>query len=359
MHENMKKKILEYTLIIVTLLSAFASFFTINRAISISEASTWMVPMIWISIFCISLCLSGILIRRKMEVEFLVIAAFLLSLVFAFSFWHFIVLFFCIFLMLSSLSNMRSDLDMNVKIDLWKSLYLGKFKLILALALLISSQYFFTIKNAQGLINIPKLDLSGVTLNILKPILGTVNPGFKAIVQENLTVDQYILKSREDSDPLSVDAAYFSYNDEVLEAEIPANIPKAQKELLKQQAKQQLSEAQLKLSQKNTELVLSEGRQQLSKMAGFQLIGNEKMADIIVSPINKTINDYFQLNIAKNNQSPIFPLILTIVLFFTIWPLGSLLSIIWFGIVILVFTLLVRLNFIKVQKIMVEREMII
>lgn len=350
---------LELSLIVTAIVSAMLAFYAIHRAIKVADSSTWIVPMLWISIFIISISLACVTVRKKMEIELLIISTFLLNLIFAFSLGHVAVIAAAIFLMLSALHRIREDLDLNVRISLWKSLYAGKFKMILALALIISSQYFFTIKSMQGQINIPKLDLSGVTMRIIEPLLKSASPAFETILAEDLTVDQYIIKSQQqNTDSDFAQGLDFTVSEEEIESQIPRELPAAKRDLLKQQALEKISDAKAQLSEKNHELILIEGRRQLSKTVGQELTGQEKIADVIVSPISKAVNDYFQMQVSQNNQSPVFPIILTAVLFLTILPLGSLLSSLWFGIAVLIFKVLVKFEIIKVREVTVQREMI-
>ena len=223
--------------------------------------------------------------------------------------------------MLSGLRSIRKDLDMNIKVSLWKSLYTGKFKLVFALAIIICSQYFFIISASNGQKVIPKFDLSPVTTKLVEPILGMINPNYKTIQQDGLTVDEFILKSQ------------------------PNNAGN-------------LSEAQAQLFQNNKGMVLEEGRKQFSQMVGQDLRGDEKIADVFAGLINKKINDYFQPKINGDAQSSAYSYILVAILFLTILPLGSLLSLIWFGFIIIVFRLLVGFSLVEIKIVTVQREMI-
>lgn len=265
----MKNKKIGYILLGGTFLSAFLSFYSIYRAIKIPNTSVWAAPMIWLSICLSLLLLANILVKRILEVEIVVGFSMLLSGFFAANLWHFVILFISIFIFLAALRNMRSDLDLNVKISLWKSLYTGKFKMTLALAMIIASQYYFTIVSINGPIKIPKFDVSQISTEIAKPILIAINPEYKALANKN-----------------------------------------------------------------------------------------SKLANDAVAPVGEVINKYFSSNISGNDRSSTFPIILASVLFFTIWPIGSIMSVFWIWIVIFVFKMLVKKGIVKIEKVKVERERI-
>ncbi len=348
-----KHNILKYVLFGLTLTSGFFSWFSVFQATKFPEANEWVAPILWFSLFVMMLCLMTILVDSIIAVELVAAAAFLLSLIFAFSLWHLAISIFCTLLMLSGLRHIRKDLDLNIKISLWKSLYTGKVRIVFALAIIISSQYFFIINSANGQKVIPRFDLSSISTRLVEPILGMINPNFKTIQKEGLTVDQFILESQQGKSD-----AVMSLSNDMIDRQIPANLPADQREVLKQQVLQQIADSQTQLLQKNKELILDEGHKQLSQMVGQDINGSEKVADVFAGLINKKINDYFQPRINGDSHSSAYSYILAAILFLTILPLGSLLSLLWFVLIILVFKLMVRFGVVQIKTITVEREMI-
>lgn len=350
----MKKNILKYSLLAGTLAAGFFSWMSIARAIKVPESSTWIVPMICFSLYAIFLCLSAILVRQEIEFELAVTFSALSSLFFALFVGHFIVSLFSLAILLRGLQNIRKDLDLNVKISLWKSLGVGKFKLVIALAILISSQYFFILKNTDGQKAIPKFDVSAISSKLVEPILETIDPNFKNSQQEDgITVDQFIVESKKNS------SEYFSVDEQLIDEQIPTNLPNSERELLKQQALEQFSDSKSQLAQKNNELILREGRKQFSDMTGREIRGDEKIADVFAGLIDKKINDYFQPKMESDSRSSLFIYILVAILFLTVWPLGSILGSICFCFVVFIFKMLAYFGLIKIEKIMVEREVIV
>jgi hypothetical protein len=351
----MKQQILKYSLLALVLLAGLFSWYSVSSAPNFSGTTAWVFPIACFSLYTILLFLLAILVRQEMFFELAVIFSLALSLIFAFSIWHFAILVLCVLLVISALRKIRKDLDLNIKIDLWKSLHTGKVRLVIALALLISSQYFFMVNEAGAQKFIPKLDLASVSSKLVGPILTMMNPNYKIVENRDLTVDQFILKSQQGS----VDDIFsgMDFSGEV-DQQIPANLPADQRDKLKQEALKQILDSQTALSQKNQQLILEEGRSQLSQMAGYELLGNEKIADVFAGLIDKKINDYFQPTLGGNEQSSLFSYIITAILFLTVWPLGVLLCFFWFILVIIIFKIFVRLKLVEIKLVMVEREMI-
>ena len=261
------KKYLSFALIFCTLFGAFFSWLSVYRAITISDSSTWLVPMLWLSFYAVLLCLTIILLNPAFLLRIVLGVSFLFSIIFTFSFWHFLISIFCMLIAFIGIGSIKKDLKLNIKISLWKSLYVGKFSLILALAILISSQYFFTIKNIDGQKIVPNLDLSMVVEKILPSVLSSMLPDGGKMTPQQMELSQNL--------------------------------------------------------------------------------------------INKKVNDYFDPKINPNLQSPFLPLLLAVIVFLTILPLGSLLSGIWFGMAILLFKFLVGLGWVEIKKVQVEQELIV
>jgi hypothetical protein len=351
----MKELILKYSLFGLTLIAGFFSWLSVYLALNFSGMTAWLFPIICFSIYVIFLSLMAVLIRQEIAFEFVVTASLLFSLIFAFSKWHFVVLVLCVILILLALRGIKKDLDLNIKIDLWKSLYIGKFKMVFALALLISSQYFFMVSSSDRQRSIPKFDTTPITKRLVEPILTVINPNFKIIQEEGLTVDQFIVKSQQEDSANMFPELDLSNE---IDLQIPANLPTDQRDELKQRALKQIVDSQANLSQKNQELVLLEGRRQLSQMTGQNLSGSEKISDVFAGLIDKKMNDYFQPGVAGNERSSLFSLIIASVLFLTIWPLGTVLSLLWFSFVIIIFKILVHFGLVEIKLVTVQREMI-
>lgn len=329
---------MKYVLPSLMIVASFFAWFSIYRAMKIPEASIWLVPAFCFSLYVISICLVAVMVRQEIVVELAIAFSFLLSLVFTFSIGYLLILILCTLFMLYAVRNIRKDLDLNVKINLWKSLYTGKFKIALSLAIIISSQFFFFVSKTDGQKTVPKFDVSSITSKLVKPILGIINPEFKKIEQDGITVDQFILiESKKD----------ILDGEEMIYEQIPYDLPNEQKEALKQQALQQIND-----------LMLQTGRQNLSQITEKNLKGDEKIGDVFVGFIDKRINDYFQPKVGEDAPSSLLAYIVSMILFLTIWPIGSILALIWFVVVIIIFKILLYFGLVKIKTITVEREMI-
>lgn len=352
----MQKTILKYGLFVFVLVSGALSWFSVFNVSKISGADAWIFSIIFFSLFIIAMCLAAILVSQEIALEIVVAITFLLSLIFTFSLWYLGILLLAIILILSGLREIKKDLDLNINIDLWKSLYTGKFKIVLALAILISSQYFFMTNSLEKQKPVPKLDFSSITSKMIEPILSVINPNFKPKQNEDLTVDQFIIQSQQDNE--GNDLLNQIVPDEIIEQQMPKNLPPEKREELKNETRKQLADSGAQIMQKNNELILQQGRQQLSQMTGREVTGNEKIADVFARLIDTKINDFFQPKIKGDSQSSFYSYVVSAVLFLTIWPLGSVMAVLWFIIVMLIFKILVYFKWVEIKRITVEKEVI-
>ena len=94
-------------------------------------------------------------------------------------------------------------------------------------------------------------------------------------------------------------------------------------------------------------------------MVGQNITGNEKIADVFAGLIDKKINDFFQPKITGDLHSSLYSYIVAVILFLTIWPLGTIMAFLWFLIVILVFKIFVYTGLVEIKTVTVQREMIV
>ena len=350
----MNRKRIEIILGTLTMLFALFSWLSVRNAITVATSSTWAVPMTLFSVYIILACLSMILFREVLLLELVLIGSLVLSLFFAFSWFQLgVILLGAYFLFLSS-RKIRQDMDLNVKINVWKSLQTGKSYLLIAFSLMITIQYFVVMSSFDGEKKVPHFDTSFITKKIALPIVSALNPQFKVLQNETLTVDQFILQT-QNSMPKS---DFSAVEQEVINEQLPSNLTPAQKEIIMQQASDNFSDIKTTVIQKNQEIAFAVGRKQLSDIVGFQVTGDEKIADVFTGLINNKINDYFNPKMGGSSSGSVFVVILAIILFLTIFPLGSVISIVWFLIVELVIIILLKTKVLEVKNIKVSKEVL-
>jgi hypothetical protein len=287
--------------------------------------------------------------------ELVVIASFIMSLFFAFNVWHVLIIFACCLIMLSSIYDIKKDLEMNVKFSLWKSLYMGKGKIIFAVVLVIASQYYGIVSRTNGPKNIPKFDTTSVTQKAIGPILSMMDPNFKSLKTEDITVDEYILQLQKG---YQSDAGSGKVMDDIIDSQIPSNVTIEQRNVLKQNSKNQIAGIQSTIDEKNKQLILNEGRRQFSQLLGKNISGNEKIGDVFSGIVNQKINDFFEPGGVGQQLPYSLSFIFSIVLFLTVWSLSLFLFQFWVLFTMLIFKIFKKTGLIEIKMITVEREVL-
>lgn len=330
----MKTKIIKYILVFAIMLSGFASWFSIDRAVNVSDSSTWLVPIIWFSIFFINLSLGAIIINDKKILFSALALSFFSSLIFTFSFWYFGILLISFFVAGIAVRKISNDLELNIKISLTKSIRTGKVFLILALALASSSQYYFETKDTPLANIIPKFETREITAQILPMIY----PNFKNDSQEELTVDEFLLEmSSENSD--NILSGFLS---DSKTSEVASMI-----------GKEQMKEITLA----NQEMILKEGRKNLEDIVGRDITGQEKMSDVFSDMISARMNEIFSSALARN-EWPMISALPASILFLTIISLGPFLGFLAIYAAVFIFWLFKVFGLVKISKEMKEVEVV-
>ena len=334
----MKKDVLKFTLFLFVLLAAYFSWFSVSQAITVVGSSVWLVPMICFSLFYILLALEFVLVEELQWTKLSFFLGLFSSLIFVLSWAHLLILIIAGFLMFVSLCQIRKDLDNNIEIALIKSLRMGRTFFILALALAISSQYYFQAEEA-GLTKIPTFDAGEFLSNnwVRKTVYGLV-PDMQKLENKNQTVDEYIVENYKANATASSD----------IDSQILTYVEGSQK----------ISPAALqKLEDLKQQKILEAGREQLGKMAGRSLNGSEKVGDIFIVIINNRINGFFNANVSSNNGLSV-PGVMSVVFFLTILSLSSFMVRFLAYITEFIFWLLLKSKVVIVKKKPVEMEII-
>ncbi|HAT74198.1 MAG: hypothetical protein US30_C0019G0024 [Candidatus Moranbacteria bacterium GW2011_GWF2_36_839] len=330
----MKTRITKYVIAGLMVVFGALAWFSVERAINVPSSSTWLVPSIWFILFYIAIASGAILIKDKIVLISALVFSFLANFIFSFSFWHIVILFFSFFLALAGLERISRDIKSNIKFDIAKSVRTGKIMLILALSIIITSQYYVEVKDTGKINIIPKFE-AGDAVN---QILPRIYPELKDSEKSDLTVDEFILKmSKENSD---------SFLGNILESQ---GLDEKQIGVSKSQIEKIIATDQGK--------ILAEQRKSFSEIAGVPLTGQEKISDVFSDMINNKINEFFSTSLEKDSM-PFLPFIASFILFLTVASLGSFLGSICGYLSALVFWILRKINLIQVSKVMVEMEIV-
>lgn len=329
----MKKQILKYSLTLSIVLFAFFSWFSVERAINVPGSSTWLVPIIFFSLFFIAVSLGVLIIKEKYLLTVALIISFGCGLLFTFSIGHIIILVLSYLLVSLAIEKIYQELRANIKLNIAKAMRAGRIYFVLALAFSITSQYTSEVINSEKANILPEVDL---TYTISK-IIPMVYPNLKGVNGESLTVDDFILEmSKKKSEGI-----LNIIDDKILQNKITLSDENKTTEIM----------------EINQEEVLKEGRENLSELSGREIVGQEKATDVFSEIINSQLAKYFAPELEKSDF-PIITLFISFFLVLTILSLGPFLATISGYLAILIFWLFRKIDLVKISKVMIEVEVI-
>ncbi len=347
-----KNKIREIGLIFVIVALSLAAWFFLHLSIMNPGTRDWIIPGAFFSAVFVFWIVAVILIEKISHIAVIFFLSLAPSLFFVFDVWHFLILSTAFLFLLIASTRIERELMTSVKINLWRSIRFGRVMMVFALSLAIGSHYYFEIKDNNAYRNIPDFNLGNANEKFVSKTISLVYPGFDFSNDGELTVDEFILQSQKNA-VSNMDEG--NEIEKIIDEEFGISMTDQQKkEVIKD-----YQDRNEMVVQKNNELVLRESRKQISDLVGRQVGGDEKIMDVFSQMINKKIEDY--LNFGAGNEIGGFshlPIILAILLFLSILSLGSFLGPLWVLLAQIIFWLMVKLNWVKINKVMVEQEVI-
>jgi hypothetical protein len=350
-----KQKILKYILIGLTLLLSFFSWYLIHQALNNVGSHSWILPAISFSFLFIFISLDIVLIKETYLLELVFFSSYLLTFFFFFDIRHLAFILLSLIFAFVAIWQIKREMKLNLKLSLMRIIGAGKYFLVFSLALMISSQYYFEIKNFSLEKIIPRFETSRSSSFIASKILSLINPNFANLDTDNLTIDEFISQiQQKQMDELTDQES--GKLDEIIDQQAGTSLTPEQKTSIRQEAIQQINKNR-KLVENSSQSV-QEGRKALSEMVGFELKGNEKASEVFTQIINKKIADRIQDTFSNQKNFPVFPIILAVLLFLAIISLGSILNYIYIPIAIFFFFIFKKMGLIAVSKIPTEKEVI-
>ena len=354
---GIKKKILRYVLIILTIFSAFASWWVLDRAINVADASVWSMPAVCFSAFFIILNLSVVVIAEKRLLKLLIFLVFSMSFLFSSDLSRVFFGLLALLFGFLAVDRIKKDLTLNIRIDLGKSLAAGKTLIVVSLAFLIASQYFSSVRYKPSQAMIPSFGFGNTSGMITSKALSVMYPEYRDINDDKLTVDDFLAqigKSQLDGGLENIDME--EKVDEMIRQKGGEFLSSEEKDAIRKKAVQEMAASEKEMIENAKNLAKVEGRKRLSEIVGKELTGQERVADVFSEVINSKIISYFQPVMADREAPPLIPVILALILFLTVVPLGNFLTIMLIPVAQLMFHLLKGAGLVETKKVMMEVE---
>ncbi|TXH06696.1 MAG: hypothetical protein E6Q06_05150 [Candidatus Moraniibacteriota bacterium] len=313
------------TLCLVSLVSYFC-FSSVMDAALLNGASIFFSPIVWF-LPLITLFSVGAIVWRERPYQVAGSILFVLpSLFFAPTLVHVAILSLAAILVFSGLVRIGHELASRIHFSLRRVVFVGMSQVILALSLVISSQYYAHVESFSWDRLVPSFDLAEGTGAWVLRIAGKFSPSLASLRDRDLSVDEFLAELRP---AIGVASSTEAVSNGVGEAFRQAEMLRSKVEL--------------------------------SRLLGREVGGGESMNEILSEVLRKKIIAFVSGNSAGTgeHQVPFLPFFLSILLFFTIYPIGSLLAPIALSLAAILFAFLVRMGLIAIKRVATEQDVII
>ncbi len=273
---------------------------------------------------------------------------FLPGLMFVSSWMHLLFSLIAILFAFMAARFIQGETDERLHFHFFRSARAGQFALVFGLSLTLSSSFFYLMKDASWERLAPRFQLGGHFSTFVVKGTAYLYPEVRSALNEGTTVDRFLSNIRSDQGALAEQGEAMKKTDTDFFA-LPSVV-----EYLK---KNGYDETLLRSDETAETLFLASGRNQLSTLVGRPVSGDERIADVFSLAVERRIAAL--LHDGKSLErlpSAALPFILSILLFLTLLPLGSLLGPLWILFAAGLFSLAVMCRILRIVRRQKEQE---
>lgn len=329
----MKKRFFKYLELLIIFLSALIIWWLADKLFSVSFLDNWSWIIFFISTFFVSWFLGALIIRDRRFFLLVTLGGLSLQIFFTRNPWSILIIAASFLALYWARKAVRREMRNRIKIDIWNSLRVGRLFFIFAMGLMLAGQYYFFNNPQIESGNLPKFKMDSGKDGLMVKIVTLADTDLLNQKGEFATVNEFVFEKFRGSD-MNLNGV----NDEGVEYRT-------------------LRTTELNDLQK--ENVMKKGRDDISKMAEREVIGDEKMIDVFVEILNKKADDFLNVNVGYLDQEmPVMHIVFTLVIFLAITGTGTVVS--WFLVflVAIIFKLLIWTELLSINKKAVNMEII-
>lgn len=320
-----KRQIIALILLFAVAIVAYFGFSSVTDAVLVTGASVFVAPAIWFFIVLTLFSVGAVVWRERPYQAVASLILVLPSFFFTPTLSHAVVLCIAGLFVFGGLLRISRELMSRIKFSLYRTVFIGLSPIILALSLIISSQYYTHINTLPWDQLVPSFDLAEGTGAWMLRVAGKLSPSLATLQNRNLSVDSFL---RELRPVVEVGGSEETISNGLGEAVRQAEILRSKLEL--------------------------------SRLLGREVKGDENMNTILSEVLRKKVIAFVSGNNAGDTTAvPFLPFFLAILLFFTVYPFGTILAPVALLVATVFFALLVRSGFIMLKKVPAEQEIVV
>ncbi len=320
-----QRQVIALVILFAVAFVAYFGFSSVMDAVLLTGASVFLAPIAWFFLAIILFSVGAVIWRERIYQAVGSGILLLPSFFFAPTLVHAAVLIVAALLVFGGLIRIGHELTSRLKLSLYRSVFIGMSQIIFALSLVISSQYYTHIESLPWNRLVPSFDLAEGTGAWVLRVAGTFSPSLASLRNRDLSVDEFLTELRP---AVEVGGPTETVSNGIGEAVRQAEILRSKIEL--------------------------------SRLLGREVGGTESMNEILSEVLRKKIVAFVSGDTAgAEGKVPFLPFFLAILLFFTIYPVGSLLAPLALSLATALFALLIRAGFIAIKKVPAEQETLV
>jgi hypothetical protein len=294
------KKIRTIDLVLALLVTASGAFFFlfVSRSISGVAYSTWLIPIVMATVFSTLLSVFGVVSSVKKMAMPITIIAFLPSVIFMPVLTHISVTTIMMAITIHGLYVMRRTLFNTLKIDMGTIVRSGAAYVSIALVIVVSSQYYFSLKDGSARVALDASEHVRMSNMVADFLLSQSN--IENVSIDAMTVDEFL---------------HFLAKNAYTQETAGPRIPVEDEGLIIRWADEMGVDLE-KVEEDTEDMVVEQMRINLASILERDLTGGEQMADVFSEIISAQINKIMAQNeVLRNNQAEIFGIIFFLVIF--------------------------------------------
>lgn len=273
------------------------------------------------------------------------------SLLFVQVWYHGAFLILASLLIFSATRSVQREITDRVRFHFIRSARVGSFLFVFGLSLVLGSAYFSSIRAESWEALVPRFSVGEGTASLLIKTVAYLYPQWKDLADEGMTVDGFLRSLKK--------------NDGLADQPLPESVQRqlggaAASQALSQYLKQSTSRSNGDAVSPSEELALEAGREQIALLVGRPVRGSEKITDVFSLAIQHKIIAALSGEQASQHFSPtIVPVILSLLLFFTLLPVGSGVAFVSIGGSLLLFRIALVLHWLRLEREMREQDILL
>lgn len=308
--------------------------------------------LVWFSLLGAAFLLGTVVWKERFSWVMAPVAAFIPSLLFVQTWYQIVAVCIAVLLCYWSIFSVRNEMIDRVRFRFSRSVSAGLFLFVLGLSIALSSAYFSTIQSESWEELVPRFSIGEGTATFFIKTVAYVYPEWKKLADEGMTVDGFLLTLKKE-DNESQEVSFENLGKQI--GIDPAAMP-----VLVEYLRNNIATDTFDQGVVSRELYLRSGREQIARLAGRSISGEEQIVDIFSSAIqHKIIMILSGEKAAKNLTPESVPLILTVLFFLTLLPVASVIGYLWIGFSFFFFQIALFFGWVQLDRVPRVQEILL